>query len=226
MTDEKNGLSKTKPAELAVVQPQSEYNNFVEYANKELTCEIICKTNCKLCISPHRTSAEEEYAKSANILKVHRRLADDGEQISYNAVRNHLLVHYRRPELEERLRDYANDIHSWSKIRQEKEEMHRGHISILQRRIMLIEAMTDDMNSESQRKTADSVAKLIDQIGKEQERLEKLRNDESPIKILFLKFEDMVKIKLENMTSADARVALVDILENFASIVSEFENGD
>lgn len=224
MSNDKNSLSQVKPAELVVAeQPADTYGSFVEYANKELKTEIVCKTNCKLCNSKYRKDAEEKYARTGNMLNVHRFLQDSGEDISYQAVRNHLLIHYRRPELEERLREYAEDIHSWSKIRQEKEVIHREHIAILQRRIRLLEATTDDTNPEAQRKTAETVAKLIDQIGKEQERLEALKGDESSIKVLFLKFEDMVKVKLENMTSPEARVALVDLLEGFAQIVAEFE---
>lgn len=226
MTDsEKNSLSQVKPADIVVAeQAGTVYSSFADYANKELKGDVVYKNSCKLCQSKLRNEAEEKFARMGNMLNVHRFLQDGGEDISYQAVRNHLLVHYKRPELEERLREYAEDISSWVKIRQEKEEIHLEHIAILQRRIRLMEATTDDSNPETQRRTAETVAKLIDQIGKEHERIDALKSDESPIKILFLKFEDMVKVKLENMSSPEARVALADLLEGFAQIVAEFEN--
>jgi hypothetical protein len=222
--DEKTDLSRVKPADIVVADPGSVYGSFAEYANNELKAEIVYKTNCKLCQSKFRKDAEEKYARTANIVNVHRFLQDSGEEISYQAVRNHLTIHYMRPELEVRLKEYAEDIHSWTKIRQEKEDIHREHIAILQRRIRLMEANTDDSSNESQRRTAETVAKLIDQIGKEQERMESLKEDESTLKIVLLKFEDLVKTKLENMSVPEARVALVDVLEGFAQIIAEFED--
>lgn len=220
-------LAEVKPTEIVQALPQDDkFNSFVDYAAKGLKCEVICKTNCKLCNSKFRIQAEEKYSKSLNMVATHRFLIDSGESVSYMSVRNHLLTHFVQPELEERLRDYAEDINSWSKIRQEKEEMYRTQITVLQRRLHLMDSSTDNFDHESQRKTADTVTKLIDQINKVQEKIDLLRKDESPIKILLLKFEQMVKEKLENMKSEEARIALVDVLEGFMQIVAEFESND
>lgn len=225
MPDEKN-IVQTNPSEIAVVTQTPGYNNFTEFAEKVLTAEEVFKSNCKLCNSKCRREAEDKYVKTINFSHVHRWLQDQGEQISFHAVRNHLTNHFRRPELETRLKEYAEDIGAWSKIRQDRQERHMEHIAILSRRMHMLEAMTDNNEPEAQRKTAETVAKIIEQIGKEEERIEDMKQEESPIRILFYRFEDIIKTKVENISSPEARVALLDILESIAKLVEEFETDD
>lgn len=222
MSNEQSNLPKVKTNDLAVSQPPI-ISSFADFAEKELTASIIVKAGCKLCHSKHRKEAEERYARTGNALGVHRYLTDQGEEISYVAVHRHLQKHYENPDREQRLKEYAQDIKSWSKIQQEKTERFKEHITILERKIRLLDSATNDDDQEAQRKTADAIVKLIEQIGKIEERIEKEKVEESPVRILLFKFEEMVKGKLESISSAEAKIALVDILESFASVVEEFE---
>jgi hypothetical protein len=219
-----NEAEKPKTADIVIAQNNEEqFKSFGEYAGA-LSLSPVLKTNCKLCMSKFRNEVEEMFARDGNILKIHRFLLDKGEQVSYPAVRNHLEKHYREPFIAEKLKDYAEDLNSWSRIQQEKEERIKEHMTILDRQIKYIDACTDKHNITEQRKSAEVLAKLVEQIGKEEERLEKLKRDESPVTILLYRFEEMIKVKVNGITSPELKVVLLEILDEFAKTVEELEN--
>ena len=45
------------------------YSNIIDYA-RDLSCEPVVKTNCKLCNSIHRKQAEDMFAEGANPYKL------------------------------------------------------------------------------------------------------------------------------------------------------------
>ena len=215
-------LSQTKPIDLDFTQEVT-FENFDQFAQSLKNLPIV-KTNCKLCTHRLRQEAEELFARDTNLLKVHRYLLEKGVDISYPACRNHLMNHYRQIDIEDRLKDYAANIRTWSQIQQDKQERSKHYISILNRRIHLMEAATNDTDPAEMRKTAEMVVKLIDQIGKEEERLQKLKIDESPVTILMYKFEEIIKVRVEGITSPEVKSILLEILEELSRTVKEIEH--
>ena len=211
-----------QPSQSEIVIANSTFKDFAELA-KSFPDKPFMRSNCKLCMSKYRAEAEEMFARDGNMLKVHRMLHDKGESISHPAVANHLKNHYKRPHLQEQLKEYADDMESWSKIHQDKKARAREHIAILERRIRYIEATTDESCPNSQKRTAESIVKLMDAINKEEDFIMKLEKEESPIKVLLYRFEDMIKIKVDTITSSETKNALMDILDEFGRTVEELE---
>lgn len=209
-------------SEIIIVGDSDKFKDFKEYA-RSLPEKPFFKTNCKLCGSKFRAEAEEMFARDGNMLKVHRFLHDKGESISHPAVGNHLKNHYKKVNLEEQLREYAEDFSSWSKIQQDKAARAQDHITMLERRLHYIEATTDESDPSSQKRTTESIVKLMDAIHKEEEFLRQLKKEESPVKILLYRFEDIIKVKAEGISSTEAKIILAEVLEEFGRAVEEIE---
>lgn len=180
----------------------------------DLKGDPICKSNCKLCNSNYRAEAEEKYLATRNPYAVHKMLVAKGESINYNSVRNHLEKHFMKPLLELRMKDYAEDLGGWLNTHQTKEQRLEGYLSLIDRQIHLINANTEETNSEQMRKNTDAVVKLMNEATKIEEILEKHRAGMQPIMIFIERFRETIRIQLLELESAEARMALVSILES------------
>lgn len=181
---------------------------------EELTGDAVLKSNCKLCNSIHREEAESKFMACGNYYSVYKHLISIGEQISVNAVRNHLENHFMKPLLELRMKDYADDLKKWLKTYQTKEQRLEGYLSLIDRQIHLLNANTDNTDGESMRKNTDAVVKLMKEATNIEDTLEKYREGMRPIMIFIERFRTSIVGHLQNLESAEARMALVQILED------------
>jgi hypothetical protein len=179
----------------------------------ELKGDVVCKSNCKLCNSHLRAEAEEKFMASGNYFAVYKHLNAKGESISPNAVRNHLENHFMKPLLELRMKDYAEDLKGWLNTYQTKEQRLEGYLSLIDRQIHLLNANTSNTNTDQMRKTSDAVVKLMKEAAHIEEILEKHREGMKPIMIFVERFRDAIGEQLQSIESAEARMALVQILE-------------
>lgn len=186
----------------------------------------VCKSNCKLCNSQYRKDAEEKYLSSQNYLHVYRYLQTKGEDISPNAVKNHLEKHLMKPLLEMRMKDYADDLRVWAKERQTKEQRLENYLVMIDRQIHLLNSNTSETSPDQIRKNTDAVVKLMAQASSIENTLEKYREGMKPIMIFMERFEGIIKEKLEVMQSAEARMALVEILESLDKEVERMNNDE
>lgn len=179
----------------------------------EISGEPVLKANCKLCNSSFREEAEEKFMASGNYFAVYKYLSSKGETISPNAVRNHLENHFAKPLLELRMKDYADDLKGWLNNFQTREQRLYGYLSLIDRQIHLLNANTNNTNPEQMRKNTDAVVKLMKEATNIEEMLEKYREGMQPIMVFLERFRDAIREQLQTLESAEARMALVQILE-------------
>ena len=213
MSDEEKALAKNEDS-----------SSLSDFADSIDTSRVVTRANCRLCNHPLREQAEAMYAESSNAKKVHRWLVSQGlNDIHYNSVYNHLTRHFMQPILDERIKDYASDLKRYAQLQEAQEEKIRRHIGMIERRILLIEANTDEENIDSQRKTGETVAKLMDQIHKWEEKLAELDGAKEPVRIVLHKFNDIVRIKIDDIQDPAARLVLQEIIDEFAQEVQEIQ---
>tara|TARA_B100001778_G_scaffold334977_1_gene350088 strand:+ start:6819 stop:7478 length:660 start_codon:yes stop_codon:yes gene_type:complete len=210
MSDKEN---KSEQGKEIVPLEQNKLENLFKITD-ELTGEAVCKSNCKLCNSIHRDDAEAKFMASGNYFAVYKFLDGLGEKISPNAVRNHLENHFMKPLLELRMKDYADDLKGWLNNYQSKEQRLEGYLTLIDRQIHMLNANTDNTNSEQMRKNSDAVVKLMKEATNIEEILEKHREGMQPIMIFIERFRDTIRDQLQSLESAEARMALVQILES------------
>lgn len=198
--------------ESGIVPASGKLDDLFNVADK-LTGEPVVKSNCKLCNSPLRAEAEEKFMKSGNYFAVYKFLKDNGEDISPNAVKNHLQNHFMRPLLEMRMKDYADDLKGWLNTYQNKEQRLENYLTLIDRQIHLLGANTKNTDAEDLRKTSDKVARLMAEATSIEDKLEKHRAGVKPIMIFLEKFRQTISTHLKEIDNSEARMALVQILE-------------
>jgi hypothetical protein len=213
--------SEESPNELAKVNKQS--RSLYEFAENLNVTDVVFRSNCLLCKSAHRKEAEELYSRTTSYTKVHRFLENKGEAISYPAVAQHIKKHFLTPIMNARIQDYAENLKEFSNIQQGQIERYHHHINMLDRRILMIEANTDEEDIDSQRKTGETVSKLMDQIHKLETNLTEIEQAKEPVKILLTKFDNIVRVKIEDVTSPEARMIVEEILEEFIRSAEELD---
>ena len=192
------------------------------------------KKGCKFCCSEHRQKAEAEYARLPNttggFLAAHKFLESKGEVISYRSIKNHLMYHYARQELEERVREFGDEMERWTTSRPTKEQRLINWIDILYRRIILYESHNDTTDSKENSKISEVVVKLIDQANKCQIELDKSRQQLDLVRMFIDKFTKIVQEHMEISTSKESNMilgqALISILESAQQVIGEMTENE
>lgn len=202
-----------------VVKNNKTYANIVDYA-KDLPCNPIVKTNCKLCNSVYRNEAEDMFAEGKTPFHVYKWLKSKKEEISDRAVHNHFVQHYQKPVMQARLKDYAENLQEYAQIRMQEEERLELYSILLDQQIHMLAASINHLDTDETRRSQDSLIKLIDQATKVQEKIRDLRKDSEPVKILVERLNNVMTIKWNSAQNVETKQAIQEILD---VIVKEME---
>ena len=211
--------SKEKKDMELVVKEDKNYVSILDYA-KDLSCQPIVRTNCKLCNSIYRTEAEEMFAEGKSPFFVYKWLKAKKEDISDKAVHNHFVQHYQKPMLEAKIKAYAENLEDYSKIKMADEDRLRLYSSLLDQQIHVLAASISVTDVDDMRKNHDTLIKLIDQAVKVQEKIKALQQENEPVKILVQRLENRMTIKWNDAKSTEAKQAIQEIID---VIVTEVE---
>jgi len=183
---------------------------------------VINRANCKFCQSEFRAEAEKEYeARGRNILLVQKFLVNKGEEITYPAVRNHLLNHYLEQEKNIKLKEYAQDLTLWVGITKNRRQAMVERIAILNKEMTTIAAETQGLSLDERRKSADSLKKLSDTIGILEDKISEVDNIMQPVEIVIQNLSNIVAEKIKSVKSAETKEALLDVLTQLSHSVSD-----
>jgi len=215
---EENAIEKVEKKILA--KADKSYSGIIEYA-KDLTCEPVVKTNCKLCNSQFRKEAEELFADGKSPHFVYKWLKTKNEDISDKAVHNHFVQHYQKPYLESRIKAYAENLEDYSRIKMAEEDRLNLYAVILDQQIHILGSAISQTNYDDMRKSNETLIKLIDQAVKLQEKIKSMKQENEPVKILVERLNNVMTIKWNDAKSPEAKQVISEILE---VVVKEMES--
>ncbi len=92
------------------------YGNYFDELTKLQKDDIICRPNCKFCVHPARSDAEEKWEKSGIYASVerffdsYRKDHSEAPQMSFLNIKNHLLNHYEQQQKKVWLREYSDRL--------------------------------------------------------------------------------------------------------------------
>jgi len=204
-----------------VVAEQIHRKSLSPYEDNDLE---ITKDNCKLCQSALRKRAEEEYDnKKGNVTAVVNFLKNSNEEISYNAVRNHLHFHYDLRKRKTTINEYSKDVLKWAKgIGADRVDALKARIGLLDREAVAIASESDDMGMEEKRKSMETVVKVYSIIEKLERQLTELEDAKEPATIVIERLQIIIQEEMKSIKTVETKRALVHILEQLQSQVGEF----
>lgn len=194
--------------------------NFTAFVNTLGDSDPI-KPNCKLCNSKFRKEAERLVETGASISSIKRMLDREGEDISYNAVANHINYHFKAKNAETDLKEYANQLEKWGQMSMSEEELIRRYIRMLDIEITFLGSKNAHVDMAERRKNEDMIVKMQNQVMMLKESAKKLNAELQPIEILFTSLNRIIEIKLKSSISPEAKKALQDVIDQLKKEVGE-----
>jgi hypothetical protein len=186
---------------------------------------VVNKSNCKFCQSKFRQKAEDEYDKLNNMKIVHKFLQSKGEEISYMAVRNHILIHYKKQERALKLQEYSGELKKWLAMRQDRRASIEGRIAILSNEMVLIAAETVPLSLDERRRSVDAIKKISDTITGLEDKQDEIEGRMEPVYILIENLKNIISSRIKKSTSEEVKRELMSVLEDLSKSVGDLEIG-
>ena len=190
--------------------------------NTEIEIPIIERKNCKLCHSEFKAIAEEMYGEKKGINLIHKYLKKEGVDISYPAVRNHLVFHYNEQQKQIRIQEYGKNLQKWVDRSQNREEALDERIAVLYSQMYNIASETEEESLDEKRKSAEVIRKLVDTITVCEDKLDEIRQKIEPVEIVIKKLHDIVQVQISNARQPETKDILMKVVEELSSNINEF----
>lgn len=191
----------------------------------------IVRKNCKLCQCEFRDEIEEWYdvQKRKNYSAIKSQLETDKDmKISVNAIKNHMLYHYKAVERKSTLTEYVSDVQDWVSMQTNKVASLKTRIAILEREMMVIASEGEDLDLVERRKNAETIKKIADTLLTYDSKLKEYEKDMEPARIVFNQLKIIVKDEMKNVESASARQTIIKVMtrlkENVGDMIVESES--
>lgn len=189
--------------------------------DEEDCTEIIVKKNCKLCNSEHRAEAEQTFDQYNNIKRVVEFLKNKGEEISYPAVRNHLIWHYKNQQHAMMMQSYSEDIGKWIDIQSNRQTFIRRQIAALDRQANVIAIQSESQKIEDRLRSAETEKKLRDSIVSYEKQLQEMEGQLAPVTLFIQQINDLIRIELKGVRTEEAKRVLANVVDKIEKQVSQ-----
>jgi len=199
--------------ELSLPTQNKKYESLFQRTNELNKNSVIKKKNCKLCNSKLRAEAEQmwEDHRRYSFAPIHKWLLTNGEDISINAVKNHLDRHYNKQLNHLRLSEYADKVNSMLEYDFDLRENVRTLVAITMNTLSEAVAM-DDSNSKEQSVKIKNINETIKLLKDLTELEHQLNMDIDPVQLVNDKL-NRVFIKMRDSAKTDEeRFIIIDIL--------------
>ena len=181
--------------------------NLLDVINK------IEKPNCKLCQCDFREEAEMFYQKTENYHALFNWLKDKKNMdISYPAVRNHIIYHFKAQQQNEALVEYANDVKKWISGQPNRIKAIKSKMAILEREMVIIAALGEDLPIVERRKNAETLKKLADTLLVYQGKLEEYEKQVEPAAIVINELRIIITDEIRSNNNAKTNKVLTTVL--------------
>jgi len=182
------------------------------------------KSNCKLCQSKLRDTAEGLYddQKRKNYSAITRELNEKHNfDISVVAVRNHMIYHHQAIQNNTALQEYAEDVQNWVNMQTDKVSAFKARIAILEREMFTIAQSSEDIDMMERRKNAETVKKLAETILTYENKLDDFREDAKPVNLIFNQLKIIVNDEMQHVENATTRKVLSTVMHRLKDSVGE-----
>ena len=192
----------------------------INYAN-DISEEAFFKKNCKLCQSPLRSDVEKKFLETNNFTAAYRVIEKSDENIDYSSVRRHLLNHLVVQQQQIAVKEYASQISDILKQRYNIRAQILERIKIMQRKMYVIESLTEGQNLDEMRRSVDAVKKLADTISAAEKDLQEIDQAMQPAQLLINNLKNIIHDELKNTQSDEVKETIKNIWNKLIHSVEE-----
>ena len=187
---------------------------------------IFDKKNCKLCASKHKKEAEECYADGKSMKFVQKTLLEEKfkEEISYPAVRNHLLFHYEAQQRNIQLNEWQQDLIRWMGSEQSRETEMKIRMAILKKAIVRIDLSSEGLSLEEQRKSSSEITKIVGAMLACEKALDEKNKEIDPARRIVVKLGEIISAKIKANASQETKAVLASIADELKDAIETIED--
>jgi hypothetical protein len=196
----------------SIVVTNAQNPNIVPYV---FSSDRVERPNCNLCQCECRDEAEEIYEnqKKKNYSDIKRRLKNDFDfDATVNGIKNHMLYHYKPMQSNASMQEYVDDVQKWVNMQTNKVASLKSRIALLERRMMMIDQESEDLDLFEKRKSAETVKKLMETILLLEAKLSEYAEEVKPVNLVFNQLKVIVNDELANVESVKAKKVVSTIL--------------
>lgn len=174
--------------------------------------DVIHDHRCKLCNSIYRDEAEAMFDKYRNYSKVHKLLEERGENVSYNAVQNHLKFHYVVNTNNAMMKEYAGEVLKWVEAGTTHTRALERNIAVMEREMISLAALSEGMNLDERRKNTELIKKLGDSAHIYRKTLMDIERSQEPVTLIFNQLQVIIQDELKNATDPATKTIVKKII--------------
>jgi len=184
----------------------------------------ITKKGCKLCQFQHRALVEETFdaQKRKNYSDLQKQMQTDFNfEISVPAIRNHMIYHYGQTRRNVGLTEYAEDLQAWVGKQKNQKLAVRSRIAILEREMVTLAEMSDDLDIAERRRNAETIKKLAETIMSYESKLAEITEQMKPVAVIFQQIQLIIKDEIQHANSITVRKAFTNFVSRLNESVGE-----
>jgi len=200
--------------------PMAINDSIIPYGDDEMSHPIV-KANCKLCNSEFRDEAENMFLqqRKPNFNVILLFLKGQGEEISFQAVKNHLVNHYKAHFRKEFLTEYSDDVKRWIDNQPNKVNAIRQRIAILEKEMIEIASEGGSLQLEDRRKNAEILKKLAESILNHEAKLEEYEKQLEPVTVIINQLKIIINNEVKQIESSETKKVLISVLSKLQNSV-------
>jgi hypothetical protein len=177
-------------------------------------------SDCKLCNSKFRDEAHSRYEKDRSFQSIFNFLKEKGEEISYAAVRKHLLNHFGVQDSENNIRDLAERLARWEKLDTSEPILLNRYVKLFD--IEIADLLGDRSGgSDIRRKNVELASKLASQVALFKAQLKQLDKELKPVEVIFTNLHRLIEVKVRDSNSPEVKRVLAEIYEQISKDVGD-----
>lgn len=177
---------------------------------------------CKTCSASCRADAEAMFDQTGSYTRVHKYLNTKGVDVSYAAVRNHMLHHYSATNELTLIKEFAEDLPEWENIQHNQLAGLKRALAILEKEMINIQAYAVGLKGAERYKNAETVDKLAKTMLAYRSKIVEQEKKEEPARVILNQLQIILQ---EEMTDDTIIVSAGDnpkrLIKNVAMNVLE-----
>lgn len=190
----------------------------------QFNSDKITSKKCKLCKHKDREEIEGwfEAQPRRNWTALKTKLSNEkNENISLNAIKNHMLYHFQAAERNSTLSAYGNDLQPWLTAQPNRIASLKMRIAILEREMFTIASEGEDLDIIERRKNAETIKKLADTLLAQESELSKIEETMEPVQVVFNQLKIIVKDEMATIDDVSTKKMLMKVIKRLKDNVGD-----
>lgn len=206
------------------IMKNDDNNVVIPYLKTDADGEISYPT-CKLCNTEFRKEIENYYDHHPNYRGLVRWIKNTYDiSVSYPAVRNHIINHYKASQKYQFMEGYADDIKRWLQIPNARIPALKRRRAMLEREMVGLGAETDDLTGDDKRKNIELMRKVADTLLVYDAKIDEHYQKVEPVTMILSQLNIIMKEVMNKPHVDETKEAFDEVLARLENAIGDIIN--